>query len=269
VRRRFDQGVQGQRKAVVVGQHGRLLHALDLKRPPPGRAAPPAERVDHQGLDLDRRQLQEIRTARRGEQQHPGGQPPQPPQFVGDHPGVLGDHRVGDGPPDELRMAKRHGDGRAQLVGGVLQEPALLFQQPQVLRRDPLHLRHRRQPLRHRRQPPATVPDHHQEHHRDQGNLGEVLSVLLTACDLHADHAAGGQRHRRQRQDGGLQPPQPEAVNRGQAHPDGQKRDGLPGGQQPHRRQVDPDEHHPGDVHPVRATPLKRSITPHPRGLPE
>ena len=178
----LEQRVQRDRQPVAVDQDGRL--GRGGQPPPAGRVAPPVERVDRHRVERDRLEVQEVRAARRGQQQHPGGQPPQPHQLVGDHVGVLGDLLVGDRALDQLRVAERHRDRRAKLVGGVLQEPPLLFQQPQVLLRDPLHLFHRRQPPLDRRQPPAAVPDHHQEHQRDQRDLGQVVRVLLALEDL-------------------------------------------------------------------------------------
>ena len=93
--------------------------------------------------------------------------------------------------------------------------------------RDALH-------LLGRGDPPAGVPDHHHEHHRDQRDFREVIQVLLPSDHLPADQAAGGQRHDRDHQDRGSQPPEAEAVEGGQANPDDQERDGLPGGEEAH-----------------------------------
>jgi len=120
-------------------------------------------------------------------------------------------------------------------MGGILEEPALLHQQAQVLLGDPLHLLHGGQPLRRGRQPPAAVPDHDQEHQRDQRDLRQVVGILLALEHLHADDAAGGDGDRGEGHHGRLDAPQPEAVDDGEAHPDGEERDRLPRGQQPHR----------------------------------
>jgi response regulator of citrate/malate metabolism len=69
------------------------------------------------------------------------------------------------------------------------------------------------------------------------------------------DDPAGGHGHRGQGEHGRLHPPQPEAVDHGQAHPDGQERHRLPLREQPHRRQVEPGEHRPGDVRRHRTEP--------------
>ena len=132
-------------------------------------------------------------------------------------------------------MAERDRDRGAQLVRGVHEELALLLQQAQVLLGDPVQLLHGGQPFLGGRQPPAAVPDHDQEHQRDQRDFGQVVGVLLTLEHLHADDPAGGQRHRRPGQDGRLQAPQPESVDHGQTDPDGQERHRLPGWEQPHR----------------------------------
>jgi hypothetical protein len=88
--------------------------------------------------------------------------------------------------------------------------------------------------------------------------------------NLHADDPAGGQRHRRQGQDGGLQPPQPETVDHGEAHPDGEERHRLPLREQPHRDQVEPDEDRPGDVGRDRAELVEadQALSTHDQSLP-
>ena len=265
----LQQGIQGHDKPVIVTEHGGLGH---LPQPPVARHMTPAfQRVEDQGIGCHRRHLQEARSPGRGQQQEPVGQPTQPRQLAGDHPGVRGHLDVGGRLRDELRMAERDGDRGTQLMRGVLQELALLFQQAQVFLGDPVHLFHGGQPFLGGCQPPAAMPDHHQEHQRDQRDLGQVVGVLLPLEDLHADDAAGGQRHRRPGQDGRLQAPQPEAVDNGQAHPDDQERDRLPGRQQPHRGQVEAHEHRPGDVRRDRADPpqavaQRRGDTGRPRG---
>ena len=181
----------------------------------------------------------------------------QPGQFAGDHPGVRGHPLVGGGPLDQFGVAEGHGDRGAQLVRGILQELALLLQQAQVLLGDPLHLFHGRQPFLGGGQPSAAVPHHDQEHQRDQRNFGQVVGVLLALEDLHEDDAAGGQRHGGQGQDGGLDAPQPEPVDHGQADPDGQERHRLPGRDQAHGGQVEADEHGPGDIRGRRPDPLQ------------
>ena len=198
-------------------------------------------------------------------------QPAQAGQLAGHDPRVRGHLAVGGRLRDELRMAEGDGDRGTQLVRGVLQELPLLLQQAQVFLGDPLHLFHRGQPFLGGRQPPAAVPDHDQEHQRDQRDFGQVVGVLLALKDLHADDAAGGQRHRRPGQDRRLQPPQPEPVDHGQADPNGQERYRLPGRQQPHRRQVEAREHRPGDIRRHRAEPPQavaqpRGDTCRPRG---
>src|SRR5260370_19871134 len=62
--------------------------------------------------------------------------------------------------------------------------------------------------------------------------------------------------------------PQAEAVNRRQAEPDDEKRDSLPGRDQSHGDEVQPDEERPGDVHPVRANEVAGPVTPPPRPAP-
>ncbi len=141
----LQQCVERHRDPVTVAEDGRLGHRA--QPPVPGRVTPPVQRVHHHGLDRDRCQVQEVGTLRRGEQQHPGGQPAQPHQLIGHHPRVLGDDRVGDRPLDQLGVAEGHRDRGAEFVGGVLEEPALLLQQPQVLLGDPLHLLHGGKPF--------------------------------------------------------------------------------------------------------------------------
>src|SRR5260221_5807410 len=62
--------------------------------------------------------------------------------------------------------------------------------------------------------------------------------------------------------------PQAEAVNRRQAEPDDEKRDSLPGRDQSHGDEVQPDEERPGDVHPVRANEVAGPVTPLPCPAP-
>jgi len=127
----LEQCVEREPEPVAVDEDGRIG---GVGQPPPPRGvAPPVERLDRHGLERDRLEVQEVRAARRGQQQHPGGQPPQPHQFVGDHVRVIGDDAVGDRALDQFRVPKRHGDRRAEFMGGVLQEPPLLLQQLQVL----------------------------------------------------------------------------------------------------------------------------------------
>jgi hypothetical protein len=140
---------------------------------------PPLQRVQHQGVRDDRRHLEEPRRAGRGQQQHPVGEPTQPGEFAGDHPGIGRDGLVGDGLLDELGVAERDGDRGAELVRGVYQEPPLLLQQPHVLLGDPLHLLHRGQPFGRGGQPAAPVQHHDQEHQRDQRDFRQVVGVLL------------------------------------------------------------------------------------------
>ena len=104
----LQQGVERYREPVPVAENGGLGHRA--QPPVPWYVPPPVQGVHHYGLDLDRRQVQEVGAFGRREQQHPGGQPAQPHQFVGHHPGVLGDDRVGDRALDQLGMAQRHRD---------------------------------------------------------------------------------------------------------------------------------------------------------------
>src|SRR5260370_29897703 len=62
--------------------------------------------------------------------------------------------------------------------------------------------------------------------------------------------------------------PQAEAVNRRQAEPDDEKRDSLPGRDQSHGDEVQPDEERPGDVHPVRANEVAGPVPPAPGPAP-
>ncbi len=236
--------------------------------PAAGLVAPAVQRVKHHRIDGYRFHVQEVRAARGGEQQQPVREPAQPGQLRGDHPGVAGDFLAGGRLLDQFRVAERDRDGGAELVRGVLQEPALLLQQAQVLLGDLLDLFHRGQPVLHGCQAAPAMPDHHQEHQRDQRDFRQVVDVLLAAQHLDADDAPSGQRHRGQRQDGGLQPPQPEAVDRGQADPDSQERDGLPVREQAHRRQVEPGEPGPGQIHPRRPAPPQPAAQPRPPAMP-
>jgi hypothetical protein len=160
-------------------------------------------------------------------------------------------------------VAERHGDRGTQLVRGILQELALLLQQAQVLLGDPLHLLHGGQPFLGGGQAPTAMPDHDQEHQRDQRDFGQVVGILLALEDLHEDDAPGGQRHRGPGQDRGLQAPQPESVDHGQADPDGQERHRRPVVEQAHRDQIEADEQGPGYIgrhraEPVQAIPRRR-----------
>jgi hypothetical protein len=145
----FQQRVQCRREAVAVAQDGNLGHFT--QPPPAGHMAPALQRVDHQRVSRNRRQVQEARAARGGEQQEPAGEPAQPAKLADDHAGVGGNLPVGGRLLDQLRVAERDGDRRAELVRGIQQEHALLIKQAQVLLGDPLHLSHRRQPLFHGR----------------------------------------------------------------------------------------------------------------------
>src|SRR5258707_1835840 len=62
--------------------------------------------------------------------------------------------------------------------------------------------------------------------------------------------------------------PQAEAVNRRQSEPDDEKRDSLPGRDQSHGDEVQPDEERPGDVHPVRANEVAGPGPPPPCHAP-
>ena len=239
----------------MIGADG---HFGDFPEPPAaGRVSPPVERFHHHRVDPDRRHVKEARVARRREQQQPAGQPAQPGELADHDAGVVGDRVVGGRLLDQLRVPERHRDRRAELVRGVQQEHPLPLHQAQVLLGHPLHLVERRQPLVERRQPPPPVPDHHQEHQRDQRHLDQVVRVLLAPDDLDADDAAGRDRDHRERQDGRLQLPQPEPVDHREAHPDGEERDGPPLRVQPHRQQVQQDERRPDDVPPRRPRPAQ------------
>ena len=140
----LQQRVQRHREPVGVAGHGGLGR---LAQPPVARhVPPPLQRIQHQGIGGHRGHLEEVRRPGRGQQQQPAGQPAQPGQFPGDHPGVRGEALVGGGLLDQLGVAERDGDRGAELVGGVHQELALLLQQAHVLLGDPLHLLHRGQP---------------------------------------------------------------------------------------------------------------------------
>ncbi len=75
---------------------------------------------------------------------------------------------------DQLRVAERDRDRRAQLVRGVLHEPLLALEQAEVRHGHPLGLLHRRQAT-------ARVPHHRQEHRRHERHLGELVERLVTS----------------------------------------------------------------------------------------
>jgi hypothetical protein len=159
-------------------------------------------------------------------------------------------------------VAERDRDRRAELVRGVDQEQLLLLKQPQVFLRHALQFFHRREPLKERGLPPPPVPDHRQEHQRDQRDLDQVVGFLLTVHHLPHDDAPGCQRHHGHRQNGGLQPPHPKPVYEGQAHPDDQEGDRRPRAHLAHTEQVHHDEHRPDDVHPRGPHPAPSSAEP-------
>ena len=66
------------------------------------------------------------------------GQPARPDQLAGDQPGVHGHLGAGRRLLDEFRVAERDGDRGTRLMGGVLQELALLLRRAQVSSGDPL-----------------------------------------------------------------------------------------------------------------------------------
>jgi hypothetical protein len=256
----LKQRVKSHRQPVPVAEDGRLGY---LAEPPPARGVSPAvERVDHYRVDAHRRDVEEAGVSSAGEQQQAAGQLAQPRELADDHAGILGHHLVGGGLLDELGVAECHRDRRAELVRGVEQEQPLLFEQPEVFLRYPLHLVHRRQPLLERRLTPPPVPDHRQEHQRYKRDLDQVVPVLHPVHDLRHDDPAGRQRHHRHRQQGRLQPPHPEAVNDGQAHPDDEKGDRRPGLHLVHGEQVYPDENGPDNVYPGRPCPPERAVHP-------
>jgi hypothetical protein len=253
----LEQRVERHRQPVTVGDDGRLGH---LAEPPHALGVPPAvERVDDHRVDAHRREFEEARVSRAGEQQQAARQPAQPREFADDHLGVLGDHLVPGRLLDELGVAERHRDRRAELVRGVEEELPLLLKQAQVLRRDALHLFHRDQSLLQRRLATPSVPDHREEHERDHRDQDQVVRVLLSVRDLRADDPAGGQGHHSHRQHGRLQPPHPPSVDECQAYPDDEEGDRRPGLHRLHSGQVDPDEQRPDDVQPRGPRPAQRA----------
>ena len=142
---------------------------------------------------------------------------------------------------EQLGMTERDGDRRAELVRGVLEEPALGGEQPGVLLADPARLL-----LRGELAP--GVPHHGQEHGRHERDLGQLGDRLGAARHVHAD-GRGGRRHdhaeHRQRGPGR---PGAEPVHQREADPDEVEGDGLPAGEREDRDQVDGGERRPHGV---------------------
>ena len=126
----------------------------------------------HEPLDADRHRVRQLEVHRARKQEEPIDESAQTHQLVGDHRGVLRDRRIVRLALDQLRVAERHRDRRAELVGGVLDESTLTLEEPHVVHRHALRF------LRGSHSTPR-VPHHRREHGGHQRHLGELVEAAV------------------------------------------------------------------------------------------
>src|SRR5438093_8247980 len=119
----LDEGIERHGQAVRVGLGLNLIEVT--QEPSPWRRRPPVVRIQHDPADVDRQPMEEVRILLPGQQEQAVGQPPESLELILDDAGIVRDHRIPGGAFDELGMAERNRDRRAELVGGVLDEPPL------------------------------------------------------------------------------------------------------------------------------------------------
>ena len=133
----LQQGVHRETQPFPVCVHDDRIEPPELPAPLGGRH-PLAEHLHRKVIKADRLGTQEIGVLRGGDHQQPLAQPPEPDKLADDHLDValLMAAAVGQLAGQQFGVAERDGDRGAQLVGGILQEPALGGEQPCVLRAD-------------------------------------------------------------------------------------------------------------------------------------
>ena len=174
----------------LIGMLHRVLdHGVERDREPVGVArAPTTSSVEHRthrrGVAAHRwtasttswstptgTAVRHLEILRARQEQETVGEPAQPHQLVGDHRGVLRDGGIGRLPLDQLGVAERHRDRRAELVGGVLDEAALALEETNVVQRDAFRFLGGRQST-------PRVPHHRREHGGHERHLGELVERL-------------------------------------------------------------------------------------------
>jgi alpha-beta hydrolase superfamily lysophospholipase len=239
----LQERVHRQAEPLPVGVDDDLIELAELPVAVGGRP-PPAQQLDDEAVQGDRLRAQEVGIPGRRDDQQPLGDPPQPAQLAQDDADVLCFLLAGQLAGQQLGVPERDGDRRAELMGGVLEEPALVDQQPLVLLADLPQLKFGRVLA-------PGVPDNRAEHRCHQRDLGHLSRVLGAAHHVDAHRRPGRRDHHGEHPEGGPGRPRAESVEQGEADPDGMEGNGVPAREQDNQQEAEHGEGGPRGIQPA------------------